>query len=210
VGVAASAANRGLDRAPEPEVYTSFAQDAGGWNQLFVLARTAGDPRALVPDVRAIVRALDPEQSVYAVQTVEQAFAALALPRRIATGLVGGFATFALALALSGIYSVVAFAAAARTREIGLRMAVGAGAGEVRSLVVRQALPPVLAGVAAGVAGAVAASRPLQAVLFEVQGTDPLTLGIVATLFASTALLAAYGPARRASRLDPVRALRSE
>jgi hypothetical protein len=210
VGVVASAANRGLDRPPEPEVYTSLAQDTGGWNQLFVLARTGGDPAALLPDVRAIVRSLDPEQSIYAVQTVEQAFGALALPRRVATGLVAAFAAFALALALSGIYSVVAYAAAARTREIGVRMAIGARASAVRGLVVRQALPPVLAGIAAGLAGALAAARPLQALLFEVRGTDPLTLGAVSALFALTALLAAYGPARQASRIDPVRALRAE
>jgi predicted permease len=210
VGVVGSARNRGLDAPSEPEVYASLDQFPAAWNQLFVVLRAARDPRALLSSVRSVVRSLDPTQPIYGVQTVEEAFAGRALPRRVATVLVAAFAAFALALALSGVYAVVAYAAAARTREIGVRIAIGASAPDVLMLMARQALPAVGLGLLGGLAGAVAVSRFLGALLFEVRGSDPLTLAGVALLFAATAALAAYGPARRASRMDPVKALRAD
>lgn len=121
-----------------------------------------------------------------------------------------GFAAFALLLAVVGIFSVVSFSVADRTREIGLRVALGARSGQVRWLVVRQTLVPVVAGGAVGLAGAVALGRAPEGLLFEVRGTDLPTLAIVVAILTAAALLASWLPARRATRLDPVGALREE
>ena len=130
-------------------------------------------------------------------------------PRRIAAGVLSVFAAFALILAAVGIFSVVSFAVGERTREIGLRIALGAEGGSVRSLMVRQALVPVAVGGVVGLAGAMALGRVMTGLLFGVSGTDPITLVAVAALFGLVAVVASYVPALRASRLDPVQALRS-
>ncbi|HKG90903.1 MAG TPA: ABC transporter permease, partial [Gemmatimonadaceae bacterium] len=212
VGVVGTTRNAGLDRPPQPEVFSSVRQALGQNNQLFLLVRAdpaAGDPRRLLPLVRREVRALDPDQPVYAVQTVEEAFATAAGPRRAATLTLTLFGLFALALAAVGIYGVVSYAVSERTREIGVRIALGARAGQVRRLMVRQAMLPVALGAAAGSAGAVALGRAMGGILFEVRGSDPLTLGSAVALLGAVALAASYLPARRASRLDPVAALRA-
>ncbi|MGW8265870.1 MAG: FtsX-like permease family protein, partial [Longimicrobiales bacterium] len=136
------------------------------------------------------------------------ALAASVAPKRIATLALSFFAAFALLLASVGIYSVVTFGVGERTREIGLRMALGAEAASVRRLVVRQALLPVGVGCVFGVGLAVALQGFLQDLLFQVSGTDPLTFSGVTVLLMSVAVAASYFPARRASRLDPVEALR--
>jgi len=202
--------NRGLEGRAEPEVYVSLEQVPGGWNQRFVLVRVQGDPLALMPGVREVVRRIDPEQPLYAVQTMDQAYAARGLPRRIATGSLLALAAFALALAATGIYAVSSYAAAVRTREIGVRMALGARASQVRAMVARQMLWPVAVGGLAGLCGALALGRGLRGLLFEVPGHDPLTFLLSAVLLAAVAIAASDGPARRASRVDPLRALRSE
>ena len=143
-------------------------------------------------------------------QTVDEAFATATGPRRIATMALTLFAAFALILAGVGIYGVVSYAVSERTREIGLRMALGAQQRQVRHLVVRQAMLPVAVGAAVGLAGAVALGRVMAGILFEVRGTDPLTITLVALLLGLVALAASYVPARRASRLDPLIALRAE
>jgi putative ABC transport system permease protein len=147
---------------------------------------------------------------VYLIRTVDEAFAAVAAPRRIAAFVLAGFALFALALAGVGIYGVVSYAVTQRTREIGLRIALGANRAEVRGMVVRQALLPVLAGAVVGLAGALALGRLLTALLFDVRPTDPWTLGSVALLLLGIAWLASWLPARRAARLSPIAALRTE
>ncbi len=210
VGVVGSVKNRGLDARPEPELYVSLEQVPGGWNQRFVVVRTQGDPLALAAAAREVTRRLDPQQPLYAVQTMEQAYAARGLPRRIATGSLLALAVFALALAATGIYSVSSYAAAVRTREIGVRMALGARASQVRAMVARQTLWPVAIGAGLGLAGALGLGRALRGLLFEVPGHDPLTFVVSAGLLAAVALLASDGPARRASRVDPLRALRHD
>jgi putative ABC transport system permease protein len=210
VGVVGSVKNRGLDARPDPEVYVSFEQAPDAWNQLFIILRTDGDPLALVAAAREVARRLDPEQPLYAVQTIEQAYATRGLPRSIATGTLLAFALFALVLAASGVYAVASYAAAARTREIGVRMAFGARASQVRALVARQTLLPVAIGGAFGLACALALGRAMPAVLFEVAGHDPVTFLLSACLLAAVAVLASDGPARRASRVDPLRALSSD
>ena len=131
-------------------------------------------------------------------------------PRRIAAGVLSVFAGFALLLAAVGIFSVVSFAVGERTKEIGLRVALGAERGSVRSLMVRQALVPVALGAMLGLAGAIALGRVMTGLLFGVSGTDPITIVSVAAVFGLVAVFASYVPAFRASRLDPVQALRSE
>ncbi len=209
VGVVASMKNRGLDRPEAPELFVSLAQ-TGFPNQLMTVIRTGGDPLTLAPSAREAVKQLDPLQPIYQVQTLEQAFASQGVQRRIATYALLIFAAFALFLASAGVYSVASYAAAARTREIGVRMAIGATAGDVRRLVARQALRPVTIGAAAGLMGAMAAGRGMGPLLFRVEGYDPLTLAVSILVLAGVALLAADGPARRASRTPLVSALTSD
>ena len=148
-----------------------------------------------------------PNQPIYAIRTLDEAISASMAPKRIATLALTFFAAFALLLASVGIYSVVAFGVTERTREIGLRMALGAQGGAVRSLVIRQALTPVLLGAVVGVGLAFALQGFLQSLLFGITGHDPLTFMAVTGALVVVATLASYLPARRASRLDPVEAL---
>ncbi len=210
VGVVGSARNNGLDAEPQPELYVSSLQAAGWFNQLFLLVRTEVDARSVLPAVREAIASIDPEQPVYAIQTIEEAFATLQAPRRISTLLLTLFGAFALVLAAVGIYGVVAYAASQRTREIGVRIALGAEQASVRRLVVRQAFVPVLLGGLIGLAGAVAAGRFMTSLLYEIDGNDPATLAAALVVMAGIALLAAWLPARHASRLDPLVALRAE
>jgi predicted permease len=207
VGVAADVRNRGLDLPPEAEVYAlqeQFGQDA---NQLFLLVRTDGDPRALLPAVQDVVAGLDPEQPIYAIATARERYASGNAARRATAVFLGIFSAFALMLAAVGIYAVVSYAVTERTREIGLRLALGARAGEVRRLVVAQALLPVLIGASVGLGLAVLAGRGMAGLLYGVTGTDPATLGTVTALLLCVALVASWIPATRASRLDPLSAL---
>lgn len=210
VGVVGSVKNRGLDARSDPEIYVSLEQAPAIWNQRFVLVRTQGDPLATMAAVREVMRRLDPEQPLYAVQTMEQAYASRGLPRRIATGALLALAAFALVLAATGIYAVSSYAAAVRTREIGVRIALGARASQVRVMVARQTLWPVAIGGVIGLAGALALGRTLRGLLFEVPGHDPLTFVLSAGVLALVAIAASDGPARRASRLDPLRALNTD
>ena len=206
VGVVASMKNRGLDRPEAQELFVSLAQ-TGFSNQLMTVVRTSGDPLSVTPAVRAAVKRLDPLQPIYLVQTLDQALASQGIQRRIVTSALLIFAAFALFLASAGVYSVASYAAAARTREIGVRMAIGATARDVRRLVARQALSPVIAGACLGLMAAVGAARGMDPLLFKVDGYDPVTLAISFAVLSGMALLAADGPARRAGRANPVDAL---
>ncbi len=168
------------------------------------------DPRAVLPDVRATVQAMDPDQPIYAIRTVDEAFAIQIGPRRVVTASLAVFAVFALLLAAVGVYGVVAYAASQRTQEIGIRMALGASRRGILALVVRQASAPVVAGLLVGLAGALALGRPIAGLLFDLRAHDPITLLVVASALAGAAALAAYLPARRASRVDPAAVLRND
>lgn len=210
VGVVGATQNRGLDRPPEPEVFGLHAQLGDGANQLFLLARTDVEPRSVLPAVRQVVQEMDPDQPIYAIQTVDEAYASASATRKATTLFLTIFAFFALALAAVGIYAVVSFTVSERTQEIGLRVALGADAGGVRHLVVRQALVPVLLGAAVGLGLSVPVGRALGGMLFEVAAVDPTTMATVAVLLVGVAAAASWIPAWRASRLDPVEALRVE
>jgi ABC-type antimicrobial peptide transport system permease subunit len=210
VGVVGTTRNRGLDQDPFPEIFAPHAQLGGSQNQLFLTIRTEMDAQSLLPAVRQTVAEMDPDQPIYAIQTIEEAFASATSSRRLVTLLLTLFGAFALVLAAVGIYSVVSFTVGERTQEIGLRVALGADGGRVRGLVVRQALLPVLIGAAVGTGLAIPLGIALQDMLFEVGTADPLTIATVALLLVGTAVAASWMPAWRASRMDPVDALRME
>ena len=209
VGVVEETRNRGLDTRPGPEIYGSTHQIPAG-NQFFILIRAENDPRSLLPAVRRTVAAMDPDQPIYAVRTMDEVLSGSIAPRRIAALALAFFSAFALLLASMGIYSVVAFGVAERRREMGLRLALGAEAAQVRRLVVRQALLPVLVGGVAGLGLAFGLQGFLQSLLFEISPTDPLTFLGVTGLLLAIATLASWLPARKATRADPAGALRNE
>ncbi len=207
VGVVADTRNHGLDQATEPEAFVPLAQTRGADNQLFLVVATQGDALAALGSVRAAVRSLDPHQPVYAVSTVAQRFAGQLMARQVAGIALSVFALVALGLAAMGIYGLLSHSIAERTHEIGIRMALGAGRENVLALVGRQVAVLLACGLGLGAAGALALSRSLSALLFEVKPTDLRTLVVVAAVLGATGLLAGYLPARRAAALDPSRAL---
>jgi putative ABC transport system permease protein len=175
-----------------------------------VLVRTAGPPLALVPQVRAALRELDPNMAMAQLRTVEGTMAEAVAARRFVMVLLGAFATLAVVLAALGIYGVLTYLVGQRTRELGIRMALGANRGSVLGLVLRQSARHVLPGVLLGTAGALGLTRLLRSQLFGVGATDPLTFVAVTLLLVSVALLASWIPAHRAARTDPMDALRAE
>jgi putative ABC transport system permease protein len=193
----------------EPDLYYPALQASfGGTGMIFI--RTQGDPLAMLETVRREIHAIDPHIPLYNIMTMEQrAGAALARPR-FATTLLGAFAAIALLLAAIGLYGVLAFSVAQRTREIGLRMALGAEQARVLRGVLGQGLVLAGFGIALGLLGALALQRVIAGMLYGVKGSDPLTLAAVSLLMAVAAATAALIPARRATRVDPMEALRSE
>jgi putative ABC transport system permease protein len=158
--------------------------------------------------IRKAVVALDPDQALPDVKTVDQLVAEDVAPDRLRSLLLSTFAAIALALAGTGLYGLIAYAVAQRTREIGIRLALGATRRNVRALVVRELGPLVAAGLAAGLVGAAMVARVLRTFLYGVSAADPATFAGVAALLAVVSLLACYLPARRATRIDPLDALR--
>lgn len=210
IGVVRDARNQGATAPVAPEMFTSVEQGRHGWNQLYLLVRTDGDPGALLPQVRQVVAALDPEQPVYAVQTLEEALAVSTFQRWIAMVLLGGFAAVALAMSAVGIYGVMSYAVSARTQEIGVRMAIGAQRSDVVSLVLRQVAALATIGLAIGVTLLLLAGKALSGLLYGVTPWDPLTIALVALTLGAVSLLAGWVPARKASRISPIQALRYE
>ena len=179
-------------------------------SSLALVVRTAVPPEQLAEPMRKMVQRLDPDEPVYGVQTMNQVVATSIASERVATILVTGFASLAVMLALMGIYSVVSYSVVSRTRDIGIRMALGAQSSDVLSLLMKQALALVAIGIAIGIAGAYGISKALTSLLHGVSPTDPATFAGTLALMAITAALASFIPARRALRLDPIRALRQD
>ncbi|MEQ9568830.1 MAG: FtsX-like permease family protein [Longimicrobiales bacterium] len=202
-------ANAGLGNASQPSVYLPLRQGGFGTGQTLIV-KTTGDPAALAPAVRQAVADLDPDLPLSGIGTLEDRVAAAVAQPRFNALLLGLFAALALVLAAVGIYGVMAFTVSERTAEIGLRMALGASASNVRGMVVRRAVVLAGAGVVLGVLASVALTRLMESLLFGVEPGDPWTLTAVSALLFGVALMASYVPARRASRLDPVGALREE
>ncbi|HEU4631081.1 MAG TPA: ABC transporter permease [Gemmatimonadaceae bacterium] len=208
VGVVGNVAQEGVTARPYAQLYRPLAQAPR--RGIYVVARTTGDPMGIAPAAREALEAVDPELPLTSLMMMEERIGENLLRPRVNTLLLAVFAGIALALAAIGIYGVISYAVAQRTREIGIRMALGATAGDVRRLVVRQGMTPALLGVALGAVGALAATRLMASLLYGVTATDPLTFGLVALFLGGIALLASYVPARRATRLEPVTALREE
>jgi putative ABC transport system permease protein len=215
IGVVDDVRHGGLDSEPSAQMYLPHAQFLR-WDShraiagMTVALRTSGDPARLAAAVRREVHALDSNLPVSEVQTMEQVVSAsIAQPRFLAL-LFSGFAVVALVLAAVGLYAVLAYSVSRRSREIGIRMALGAREHDVASLVIRQGLLLALVGIALGLVGNVALHGLVKSLLFGVSAMDPLTLLAVSVLLAAIALLASWLPARRAARVDPIVALRSE
>lgn len=209
VGVVGDYHNRGLAQPVRPEILIPMRQQVL-WNQLFLLVRAEGAPEALLPLIREAVAALDPEQPIYSVQTLEAAMATASFQQRVAAVLLTIFAILALSLAAIGIYGVMSYTISARTQEMGVRLAVGAQRRDVLWLVFRQVLWLSVAGLSIGTGLVLAGGRALQGLLFGVTPSDPVTLAVATVVLTGIALLAAWGPASRASRVDPIQALRYE
>jgi putative ABC transport system permease protein len=209
VGVVDSMQNRDMRSAPAPEIFVPLLQQALN-NQLFLLVRGASDAAAMLPAVRQQIAVIDPDQPVYNVQTLEDAIASANFGNRFSMVLFGIFAAVALSLTAIGIYGVMSYAVQARTKEFGVRLAVGADGRDVIWLVLRKVLWLTLIGLGIGLTGVVAASSAVRSVLFGVQPLDPTTIGAAAGLLGCVALLAGWLPAWRASRVDPMHALRFE
>ena len=187
-------------------VYTAFAQNAQ--SAVVLAVRTVGDPLRFTRAVRQQVQVLDRDQPIAGARTMEDRLEEAVGPRRLLAPLLGSFAAVALLLALIGVYGVIAYSVAHRTREMGIRRALGAQHSDILRLVVGQGLVLALAGIGLGVAGAFALTRVMKTLLFHVSATDPATFTGVAMLFLLVALASSYFPARRATRIDPIAALR--
>lgn len=214
VGIVETAKVEHLDEEPVPYVYWPFAQEeaAGGRliNPAHLFVRTDGDPEAMLGLLGEQLRAIDPHAPVYDVSTFAWRVRQLVMPQRMAVTLFAVFSALALTLAAIGIYGVASYVAALRTRELGIRIALGADRARIRALVLRQGSIPIAAGVASGLVIAAIGSRFAAAFLRGVTPRDPLTFAAVAVLLAAIALLATWIPARRAAQLDPIKALRTE
>jgi putative ABC transport system permease protein len=208
VGVVADVAQYALDHKPPMQMYLADAQYPASFMTLVV--RTASAPAGFSAAVRNEVRALDKDQAVFSITTLEELLGASIAIRRFSMLLLLSFAAVALALAAVGIYGVISYSVTQRTHEIGIRMALGAQTLDVLRLVVSQGLRLVLSGVGAGLVAAFGLTRLLSTLLFEVSATDLLTFGLIALLLTAVALLACLIPARRATKVDPMIALRCE
>jgi predicted permease len=214
VGVVADVHTAGLDQDTPVQVYASYPQRGGLIARLTpaitVIARTAADPASIGPAMKATILNVDRSQPVYAVQPMTEIVSQSIAQRRLSLVLLAFFAASALFLAALGLYAVMSYAVTQRTKELGIRLALGAHQSEVLRLVQCQGMKLALAGLAIGFAGAFALTRLMQSLLFHVKTTDPWTFTFVAALLAAVALIACTIPARRASRVDPTIALRYE
>ncbi|HKD17568.1 MAG TPA: ABC transporter permease [Thermoanaerobaculia bacterium] len=208
VGVVGDVRRDGLGAESRPEMYVPFAQDP--WWAAYAVVRTFGDPAQLAETLRREVRALDPALPVEDVQPMTQMVSDSVAQPRFRTTLLGLFGLVALLLAVIGIYGVISYSVGRRTREVGIRMALGAGRRDVLKLVIGEGLVLTAAGLAIGALGAVVLTRYLATLLFEVGRLDPTTYVTVAATLLLAGVLACWVPARRASRVDPLTALRSE
>jgi putative ABC transport system permease protein len=193
---------------PENQVYMAFAQSPTV--QLTVVVRTTGDPAAVAQQIRSVVREVDPNQPVARIVTISTRMEERTKPDQLLSEMSGFFGILALFLAAIGLYGVMAYSVAQRTHEIGLRMALGARGRDVLGLVIRQGMSIVLGGMLLGIVGAGFLARALATFLYGVEPRDPATFAATFLLLAGVALLACWIPARRASRVDPVIALRYE
>ncbi len=209
IGVVADVQERGYDLWMKPGIYAPTAQ-MEGWTPDYLVVREKNDPTALTPAIRRVIAAVDPEQPVSNVQTMNEIVDQNVADRRQQMILLGAFAGLALVLASIGLYGVLSYSVTQRSREIGLRIALGATASSVTRLVVGHGIALTGAGLLLGLLGSWAATRALKNLLYGISTTDPATFSAVAALLLLIALAACWIPARRAARLDPIVVLREE
>jgi putative ABC transport system permease protein len=208
VGVVGDVRHSGMHSAPRPHFYTPYAQSPRG--DLALAVRTTADPQALVPAVRAAVAAVDPEQPIAELRTMDQVIADSLADRRFNMLLLAAFAGMALILSSVGLYGITSYSVGQRTREMGLRMALGASPSQVLRLVFAESMGTVLLGLVPGVLGALAFGRLLSGLLYGIPPADPLTFGGCVAVLTLVALIASLMPGLRATRVDPMVTLRAE
>jgi putative ABC transport system permease protein len=214
VGVVADVKAAGLDQDTPVQVYTAYLQmpsfPSSTVSPITVLARTAGDPALLGANIHVAILAVDRSQPVYAIQPMTEVVSKSIAQRRLSLILLAFFAASAMLLAAIGVYGVMSFVVAQRTSEIGIRMALGARAGQVAWHVQRQGMTLVAAGLVAGLGGGLLLTRYLSTLLFRVDARDPIIFGVSGAMLTLVSIAACWLPARRASRVDPLTALRNE
>jgi putative ABC transport system permease protein len=215
VGVVRDVRNYGLAEEVKPECYLPFLQNApdylaGSASWMVMVVRTESDPLGYVGAIKGALHKIDPDQPIASIRPMTAYLAQSVAQRRFNMLLLAVFAGLALVLAAVGIYGVISYSVAQREREVGIRMALGAQTGDVLGLIVRQGMRPALFGLLAGIFAAAAMTRFMRSLLFQVSAIDPLVFAAVALVLALVAAIACVIPARRATRLDPVIALRSE
>jgi putative ABC transport system permease protein len=208
VGVVGSIRHLGLEKSPEPALFLANLQEPNGFINLVI--RTSGDPMRIAPAVKSEIRTIERDIPVSEVRTMEQYMARAVARPHFNVVLLGAFAGLALALASLGLFGVISYSVAQRTQEIGIRRALGAPDGRVIAMVVKQGMLLAFAGVAVGLAGALALTRFLETLLFEIKPTDAATFAAVAAVLTVVTLGACLVPALRAARVDPMTALRYE
>jgi predicted permease len=208
VGVVADVLH-GLEEAPQPDMYLNFRQ-SNDWERPELVVRANRAPASFIPDVRAAIKEFDPTLPSNEFTTLDQIVDRAIAPRRLITGMLGSFTSFAILLAAIGLYGVIAYSVGQRTREIGIRLAIGAQRGDVLRLVVGEGLRLAGIGVAVGLGAAFFVTSVLQSQLYRVAPTDLATFGGAGIFLVAVAVLAAWIPARRAAKVDPMKALRCE
>jgi putative ABC transport system permease protein len=208
VGVVSQIRHESLDTAPRSEVFLPLPQFP--FLSMTYVVRGSGDPAALIEQVKQRIWSVDPQQAIYDTASVDRLVQASLVRQRFSMSVLSAFALLALVLCASGIYGIISFTTTQRTREIGVRMALGADGPAIRGMVLRESGAVILMGLAAGVAGALGTSRFLQTMLFEIRPSDPVTIAAVSLLLAVVGFAACYVPARRATRVDPIIAMRNE
>jgi predicted permease len=206
VGLIGDVKNVGLNVDPQPEIILSYPQRP--WALLNLMVRTAGPPNAMTAAVKGALAKVDPDQSVTNVQSMDELLDSGRAQTRFTMYLLGGFAAAALVLSLVGIYGAIAYSVAQRTREMGIRLALGADRSDIFRLAVGQGITLAGIGIAIGLAGAAGLTRLISGLLYKTSATDPAILAVSTLLFLAAALAAGYVPARRAMRIDPGDALR--
>ncbi|HEU4478772.1 MAG TPA: FtsX-like permease family protein, partial [Pyrinomonadaceae bacterium] len=208
VGVVGGVKHTDVKGEPRPTMYVPAEQSP--WETMTLVVRSSGDPNALTSALRAEVSAVDKDQPLSEIATMEQLFAKAVAPQRFNLMLVGLFATLALTLATVGVYGVIAYSVTQRAQEMGVRLALGASSRDILRLIIGQAMRISLLGVGLGLIAAIGLTRVMTSLLFEVSATDPVVFVGLAILLIAVTLVASYIPARRATKVDPLEALRYE
>jgi len=210
VGIVGDVRHADLTEQPVPCAFIDYRQDVESWSRMAFVMKTTAEPTTMTAAVRSSLVSIDPQQPVYAIEPIDNLLSTSVAPRKFVMSLIVALALVALALAMVGVYSVISFSVSERTREIGIRMALGAKRRDVMAMVLGQGMRVSALGIFAGLGIAYGLTRLLQTLLFDVSATDPKTFLSVAVVLSVVALFACYLPARRATKVDPLVALKNE